>query len=160
MKDQKQTHKKKIDSVKTKNPKKRGGRKAGSTLAKAPAKRKKALLSALTDNLGIVTRACKAVGIPRACFYEWFNDDPEFKAAVEDVNEIALDFVEERHYALIKCLNTASIIFHLKTKGRGRGYVERTEIEHSGKLDTNVSELTNEQLAAIICGKNIEIENK
>ncbi len=113
------------------------------TKARTRTRRKKKLLQALQESLGIVTRACKIADIPRADFYRWFNDDKKFRDAVEDVEDIALDFVEGRHYSLIQQMHPASIIFHLKTKGRGRGYIERNEVEHSGKIDMNVSDLTN-----------------
>ena len=32
--------------------------------------------------------------------------------------------------------NTAMIIFYLKTQAKGRGYVERIEQEHSGRIET------------------------
>lgn len=135
---------------------KQSGRSGPETLAKSKAKRKLILLDALKTSMGIVSRACKAVGIPRSDFYKWCKADPEFKAAVQDVHEIALDFVEERHYALINALHPASIIFHLKTKGRGRGYIEKTEICHSGTMSVDVSGLSDQQLSAIVNGVAVQ----
>jgi len=89
---------------------------------------KKALLQALEKNLGIVTTACKSVGLNRASFYRWYDLDKNFKANVDELSNVALDFVESQLFLNIKDRDTASIIFYLKTKGKQRGYVERQEI--------------------------------
>lgn len=120
---------------------------------KNTAKRKAAVLAALEKSLGIVTRACRQAKVGRTAFYEWCKNDPDFKSQVDDITQIALDFVEEQHYELIKEKNPASIIFHLKTKGKSRGYTEKTEIEHSGGIDIDVTKLTDLELAEIVAGK-------
>jgi len=77
--------------------------------------------------LGVVTTACKTVGISRQTHYNWLQD-PDYAAAIEDVSEVAVDFAESHLHKLIKDGNPAATIFFLKTKGKGRGYVERQEI--------------------------------
>jgi len=64
--------------------------------------------------------------------YEWRKADPEFdkavKEAVKQSHENGLDLAESQ---LIKKINqgeTTPIIFYLKTKGRNRGYIERSEL--------------------------------
>jgi len=91
---------------------------------------KKALIEALEQSLGVVTTACKKVGIDRTTFYRYVNDDEAFKNAVNDIENIALDFAESQLHKQIKDGSTASTIFYLKTKGKKRGYVERQEIAH------------------------------
>ena len=95
---------------------------------------KKALLEALAQTLGVVTSACKIVGMDRTTFYKYVNEDEEFAKAVKDVGEIAIDFAESKLYEQIRENNTTSTIFYLKTKAKHRGYVEKTEIEHSGEI--------------------------
>jgi len=92
---------------------------------------KKAILEALEKSLGIVTTACKIVGINRGTFYKYINEDPEFKKAVKDIENISLDFAESKLLEQIKANNTAATIFYLKTKGKNRGYIEKQQIEHS-----------------------------
>lgn len=94
---------------------------------------KKAILDALEKSLGVVTTACKSVGIGRTSFYDWMKEDSEFKKKVEDINDIALDFAESSLHKQIKDGNTTATIFYLKTKGKRRGYVERQEIENTGE---------------------------
>jgi len=89
---------------------------------------KKALVEALEKSLGVVSTACKAAGISRDTHYRWLKEDPEYKAQVEELSEVAIDFAESHLHKLIKDGNPAATIFFLKTKGKGRGYVERQEI--------------------------------
>ena len=88
---------------------------------------KKALLEALEKSLGIVTTACKIVGINRTTFYQYLKDDADFAQAVKEIEEVTLDFAESQLHKQIKEGNTPATIFYLKTKGKRRGFVERTE---------------------------------
>jgi len=102
---------------------------------------KKAMIQALEKSLGVVTSACKAVGINRSTHYEWLKTDEEYKKAVEDVENIALDFAESQLHKQIMDGNTAGTIFYLKTKGKKRGYIERTEVQQETtykSLDINI----------------------
>jgi hypothetical protein len=90
---------------------------------------KKAMLEALEKSLGVVTTACKSVGIGRTTHYMWLDEDPEYKRDVESISDIAVDFAESSLHKQIKDGNPTSTIFFLKTKGKKRGYVERQEID-------------------------------
>jgi len=92
------------------------------------------MIEALEKSLGVVTTAAKAVGIDRSTHYDWYNNDPEYRAAVDSISDIALDFAESQLHKQIQGGEVSSTIFYLKTKGKKRGYVERTEVEHSGEL--------------------------
>jgi len=89
--------------------------------------KKRAMLSALKTTLGVVTPACVNVGIDRCTHYEWLKTDDEYKRAVLDIENVALDFAESKLHTLIKNNDTTAIIFYLKTRGKGRGYIERSE---------------------------------
>jgi hypothetical protein len=96
---------------------------------------KKAMLDALEKSLGVVTSAAKTVGIGRTTHYLWMDTDPEYKAAVEELSDVAIDFAESQLHKQIKEGNSTATIFFLKTKGKKRGYVERQELDvSSGKL--------------------------
>ena len=45
---------------------------------------KKAIIAALEKSLGVVTEACRTVGVGRTTFYGWLKDDKEFAAQVKD----------------------------------------------------------------------------
>ena len=93
---------------------------------------KKAMISALEKSLGIVTTACKTVGIDRGSHYNWMKEDEEYRASVESIADLAIDFAESSLHKQIQDGNPTSTIFYLKTKGKKRGYIERQEIAHEG----------------------------
>lgn len=90
---------------------------------------KKNMIDSLNKSLGIVTNACKAVGISRETHYRWLREDSEYAQQVRDIEGVTLDFAESKLHEQIFNGNVASIIFFLKTKGKSRGYVERQEFE-------------------------------
>jgi len=94
---------------------------------------KKAMIDALEKSLGIVTSACKAVGIARETHYRWMREDEEYSTSVKSIEDIALDFAESQLHKQISNGEVSSTIFFLKTKGKRRGYIERQEI------DTNIA---------------------
>lgn len=104
---------------------------------------KSKFLEILENSHGIVLSACKSCDLPRSTYYKWLNDDPEFKLAVDDIQEMAIDFVESK---LMKRIDgdfetppsDTAIIFFLKTRGKKRGYIERTEVEQSGTIAINI----------------------
>jgi len=98
--------------------------------------KKKALLEALEKSLGVVTTACKKVGVGRTMFYEYMKDTL-FAKQVEDIANIALDFAESQLHKQIQEGSTSATIFYLKTKAKHRGYVERQEITGAEGMPTN-----------------------
>ncbi len=98
--------------------------------------RKEAMLKAMSKHMGIVTQACKTAKVPRQTYYQWLEADEEFKKAINEISEEALDFVESQHYKNIKDGNVASTIFHLKTKGKKRGYQENLDVTTGGEKFT------------------------
>jgi len=94
---------------------------------------KKEVLTALEQTLGIVTPACKMAGIGRTTFYQWCKEDRDFNEKVRELNNHTLDFVESKLHKAIRDDNLTAVIFYLKSKGKGRGYVERQEIEMQEK---------------------------
>jgi hypothetical protein len=110
---------------------------------------KKAMIEALNKSLGVVTNACKAVGISRETHYRWLKEDLEYAQQVRDVEGVTLDFAESKLHEQIFNGNVASIIFFLKTKGKGRGYVERQEFSiNDSKPD--LSGLSTDELIALL----------
>lgn len=95
--------------------------------------KKEQLLDALERSLGIVTTACERAGISRQSHYNWMRSDSEYRDAVNLIQERTLDFAESSLHKSIREGNVTATIFYLKTKGKGRGYVERQEIEMAEK---------------------------
>lgn len=113
--------------------------------------RKAKMLVALEEAHGIVTTACKNADVARSTFYQWCEMDKDFKAAVDSINDTAIDFVESKLFQKINGVtigkpdgegnivtyevppSDTAIIFYLKTKAKSRGYVERQEVDHTTK---------------------------
>lgn len=115
---------------------------------------KKALIDALEKSLGVVTTACKIVGIDRTTFYRYLKDDEDFAKKVQEIENVTLDFVESQLHKQIKENSTAATIFFLKTKGKKRGYIERQEIDHTTQGEAigssiDLSKLSTEVLIAL-----------
>lgn len=98
-------------------------------------KNKNNVLKALEKHLGIVTPACKEAGISRNTFYHYYKVDEEFKKAVDEINEVTLDFVETQLLKNIKSGSERSILFYMKYKARSRGYTEELNINANIKME-------------------------
>jgi hypothetical protein len=106
--------------------------------------KKEAILQALENSLGVVTVACKSVDIPRSTYYKWLKEDEKFAEQVKDIENIALDFGESQLHKQIGLGNTSATIFFLKTKGKKRGYIERSELDLTSgdepiKINVNIA---------------------
>lgn len=145
---------------------------------------KKDVLAALKLSLGVVTMACRKANIGRTQLYAWIAPDsvaydPVFAEAYKEVKEEALDLVESKLFQTINGFkmpeshvsnyqgeititklekhyppNVASIIFYLKTQGKKRGYIERTEVVVDDKSDLakqleNLDQLSDTELEAL-----------
>ena len=99
------------------------------------------MVEAMKQCLGIVTDACKTVGISRTLHYMWMQDDPLYKQEIESISDYVLDFVEGKLHCLIKNGDTAATLFYMKTKGKKRGYIERSEVDMSGNVGVNINQI-------------------
>jgi hypothetical protein len=75
-----------------------------------------------------ISATCNALGISRQTYYNWLKNDEDLKLEIEHSQEAVLDNVESKLLSAINDGNITAIIFYLKTKGKGRGYVERSEL--------------------------------
>lgn len=130
---------------------------------------------------GNVTNIAKAFGVDRKTIYNWMKS-PKYQTVYEDVRESLLDFNESQQLLLIRGIpkheqddegnkkmvgwverpSESMIIWFDKTRGKHRGYTERSEVDHTtnGKdmaapqLIFSNTQLTDKDLQEII-----EIEN-
>lgn len=95
-----------------------------------------------------ISKACKAMGIDRTTYYLWIKEE-WFEQAIADMEEADLDDSEETLRLLRKGVpkrdkdgniigwhikpEPAATFFHLKTKGKKRGYIERQEFDYTGE---------------------------
>ena len=92
---------------------------------------KKSFIEAYKKTFGNVSQSCKIVGVSRTIHYQWLKEDEEYKNTLESIepSEMFLDFTESKLVDKISKGDTTAIIFALKTKGKKRGYIERTEVQ-------------------------------
>jgi hypothetical protein len=90
---------------------------------------KRQMIEALQESNGVVTTAIQSVKMNRSTFYKWMNEDEEFKKEVDDIRESALDYVESKMFERITNGSDTMIIFFLKTQGKKRGYIERSQLD-------------------------------
>lgn len=110
-------------------------------------------LSELETRLGNVSLTCKATGLSRSQVYKWRETDDKFAAAMDEIEEVTLDFVESKLLKNIADNDTTSIIFYLKTKGKRRGYIEKQQVEAVGRSQIQIqvsNEKTAKQLTEIL----------
>lgn len=92
--------------------------------------KKAEILHALFECYGIVTSACKKIGLCRDTYYQWYRADPEFAKACDATEVSTHGMVQDILLTKILEKDTASIIFYCKTKMKHMGYIER--VEHTG----------------------------
>ena len=74
-----------------------------------------------------ITATCDALGISRKTFYEWKDKKKKLAEGLEAADEAILDFAESKLVEHIQNDDVQALIFFLRTKGKKRGYVEKTE---------------------------------
>ena len=78
-------------------------------------------LDFLEKSLGVVSLALQKSEITREEYDGWLTN-VSFKQKVNDINELSVDFVENKLLKRIREDDLNAIQFYLKTKGKKRGY--------------------------------------
>ena len=76
---------------------------------------------------GNISSTCTPLGIDRNTFTSWREKYSKLSQLLDEVDESLIDFSESKLLEQINAGNLTAIIFHLKTKGKKRGYVESVE---------------------------------
>jgi len=108
------------------------------------------MIKALELSLGVVTTAAKHCGIDQSTHYKWMKQDEDYLNAVLAIEEITLDFAESQLHKQIRNGHVAATIFFLKTKGKKRGYIERTQIEDVKPTFEELKSLSDDDLQRIL----------
>lgn len=108
---------------------------------------------------GILSDIAANFSVTRQTVYNWCEDDAEFKQALDDSRERFVDLAEsnlrklvagvpaiekdengEKRFAgWIERPSETAIIFTLKTRGKKRGYIERSEVEADVNMKGSVN---------------------
>lgn len=85
-------------------------------------------LDAIPGTGGIIAAIAKRVGCAWHTAKKYIENHPTVHAAYEDECESVLDLAEAKTIEAIRNGDTQMIRYYLSTKGKRRGYTERTEI--------------------------------
>lgn len=83
---------------------------------------------AIKQTAGNVAQAAKALGVSRSTVNRRITESATLKQLLEDTREELVDVAESALRREVLNGNITAIIFTLKTQGKRRGYVERTEV--------------------------------
>ena len=101
------------------------------------AKKKKYTAQQVIDALqkadGYVSKTASLLKCNPQTVYNYRDSYKSVAEAWEAIREKRHDFVENALHNQISEGNTTATIFYLKTQAKHRGYVEKSEVEHSGK---------------------------
>lgn len=86
------------------------------------------IIEALHESKGLLTLAARKAGVSYTTVKRYATEFDSVREAVQEAKESMLDFAEGKLYEKIRNGDNACIIFYLKTQGRHRGYVERSEV--------------------------------
>ena len=87
---------------------------------------------ALKQAAGNVTYAAKSLGVSRSTIHRRIAESVTLQQVLTDAREELVDVAESALRKEVLNGNITAIIFTLKTQGKDRGYVERTQQEVTG----------------------------
>ena len=97
---------------------------------------KKRILEAIKDSNGIKLNIANKAEVCRNTVDKYIKEDSEIAEAYNIENESCIDRTESKLVQQIEQGNYQAISFHLRTKGKNRGYVEKTEVENTHNIIT------------------------
>lgn len=90
------------------------------------------IIDALRETKGMVYLAAKRLGCEAQTIYNYRDRYPAVRAEMEQQDGEVDDAAEMKLYQAIIAGEPWAVQFRLRTKGKGRGYVERVQQEVSG----------------------------
>lgn len=111
----------------------------------------RAIINALISSGGMVTMAARRLGIARQTIHARAQRSPQIKEAIAAAREEMLDEAETQLRRAVGQGEPWAVCFALKTIGRQRGYVERTELAHSAQetIRVDLSDIPDDVLEAL-----------
>ena len=95
----------------------------------------KQVINALLETFGAVYLAADKLGCTAQTVYNYIERHPTVKAAYEHEDGKTTDAAEVALRRAILNGEAWAIKYRLSTKGKGRGYTERTEVDHKGSQE-------------------------
>lgn len=112
---------------------------------------KEQVAEALRKNSGAVYLTARALGVGPKTIYNYLERYPEVKEVKEAAEGTLTDTAELKLYDAVLRGEWEAVKFVLRTKGKGRGYVERME---TSTLDIDVTKLSDEQIDRLLKGED------
>jgi hypothetical protein len=106
------------------------------------------MVEALKATSGMVYVAARKLGCDPKTVYNYAKRYPSVQAAIDDERGHFLDTTELALQRAVLAGEGWAVCFALKTLGKDRGYVEKHQLEHSGKIDVTI--LSDTELQQII----------
>lgn len=94
----------------------------------------------LREHDGNIAAVGRAFGVTRQAVQSFLRTRPSLQEILQEARETMKDDVESALYKEARRGEGWAVCFFLKTQGKDRGYVERTETEISGTLRTEAVE--------------------
>lgn len=85
-------------------------------------------LTAIPGSAGIITLIAKRVGCDWHTAKKWITTRPTIQKAYDDECESVLDMAESKLFEAVNTGDLQAVKYLLSTKGKRRGYTERTEV--------------------------------
>jgi len=108
----------------------------------------KQIQEALKQTKGMVYLASRQLGCSHHTIKDRIAKSLKLQQIVEAESGMVVDTAELKLYQAILDGDMGAIKYMLSTRGKDRGYVERHQLEHSGKID--VTKLSDQELEAIV----------
>lgn len=109
------------------------------------------VIEALRRARGVKAAAARALGCDRNTVDRYIREYATVAAAYEEANETNIDLAEGHLMKAIDAGNIKAILFYLRTKGKARGYVERTENRNT---NIDLDACTDDELRRIASGED------
>lgn len=104
----------------------------------------------LNQTAGTIALAAERLGAADMTIRKYVKESPTLQTIVAHYRERRVDKAEIKLEEAIARGEPWAIALTLKTLGKGRGYVERREIQHGALSADDLQEMTDEQLDALI----------
>jgi hypothetical protein len=108
------------------------------------------IIAALKQANGLITHAAKKLRCNPDTIHQRIKDSPAVAAVVKGARDVVLDDAESSLHKAVKKKEAWAVTFTLRTIGRERGYLDRTEVKHTGAVDHNHALPDPERVARIV----------
>jgi predicted transcriptional regulator len=100
-----------------------------------------AIARALINNNGLVTQTARELELSHGAVSQRIKKSEYLQQMKKEAEEWQLDNAEDKLNSLVNSKNLGAICFTLKTKGKHRGFIEGTEVNHKHNVKGTVGVL-------------------